>query len=244
MRRFLLHLIPIILFGQSHSQEGEPKKMSLDQSLAGKMSTRMYQDQSQNGQTEISKSSLYLQFNTSSLYPRLTDWKNQNPLPNGTSPSSNSIVFGGEVGCVLYRYVQVGIGYEFFFTTKVTTRYASGDQIETTFFYGSVKAGIPLESVPNLDLFAAFDMGSLKTTEILENYYYGLDMNKTGSATGYRVIAGARYIITDQWSIMAGGGYLFGNVKTITANGQVWPHYSLDLSGFTLRFAVNYHIPL
>ncbi len=55
---------------------------------------------------------------------------------------------------------------------------------------------------------------------------------------------GAQYFMTDNWSIMAGGGYLFGKVNKVTVDGQTWPNYSLDLSGFLMRFAVNYHIPL
>jgi hypothetical protein len=43
---------------------------------------------------------------------------------------------------------------------------------------------------------------------------------------------------------MAGTGYLFGKVNNVTGANQTWPNFSLDLSGFALRFAVNYHFPM
>jgi long-subunit fatty acid transport protein len=173
----------------------------------------------------------------------LTDWKNQNLQLDGTSPSTKSFIFGAECGCVINKYVQVGFGYEYFFTTKVSTQEATGDQINSTFFYGSIRAEMPLESVPDLSLFAGLDIGSITATEVLENYS-GLDFNRAGLITGYRVMLGAQYFLIDSWSIMAGGGYLFGKVNKVTVDGQTWPNYSLDLSGFVLRFAVNYHFQL
>ncbi len=244
MHRFLFYLILIIIFGISYSHGGEPKEISFDQTPDSKISTRIYQDQSQTEQTESSKSSIYFQFSTSGLYSLLTDWKNQNLQTDGTTPSTKSFVFGAECGCVINKYIQVGFGYEYFFTTKVSTQEATGDQINSTFFYGSIKAEMPLESVPDLSLFIDLDIGSISATEVLENYGEELDFNRTGSTTGYRFMLGAQYFMTDNWSIMAGGGYLFGKVNKVTVGGQTWPNYSLDLSGFTMRFAVNYHIPL
>jgi opacity protein-like surface antigen len=102
---------------------------------------------------------------------------------------------------------------------------------------------MPLESVANLSLFIGIDIGSVTATEVLENYG-GLDFNRAGSTTGYRVMLGAQYFLIDNWSIMAGGGYLFGKISRVTVDGQIWPNYSLDLSGFIIKFAVNYHFPL
>jgi opacity protein-like surface antigen len=102
---------------------------------------------------------------------------------------------------------------------------------------------MPLESVQDLSLFAGIDIGSLSATEVMENYY-GLDINKIGSTTAYRFMLGAQYYLIDNWSIMAGTGYLFSKVNKVTVDGQTWPNFSLDLSGFTLRFAVNYHFQL
>lgn len=74
---------------------------------------------------------------------------------------------------------------------------------------------------------------------ILHNY------ERTGRTIAYRLNIGAQYYLLDNWSIMVGAGYLFGKVDEITANnGQTWPNFALDLSGFMLRFAVNYHFPL
>ena len=164
-------------------------------------------------------------------------------MSDGTHPSGTNIVFGSEAGCVLDRYVQIGVGYEFFFTTKVATREASGDQITSTFFYGTARGTLPLQSVPGLSLMGSFDVGKLSATEAMENYY-GLDYNKTGSTIAFRGTAGAQYYMTENWSIMAEAGYVSGKIKTLTADGQPWPNFSLDFSGAILRFAVNYHIPL
>ena len=243
MRQVLFYLIPIVLFGISQSQGGNPEWMANDRSLARMINAFVSQDQSQNVQSESSKSSLYLQFNTSGLYSSLTDWKNQLHLADGTRPSGKSIVFGAEAGWVIDRYIQVGIGYEFFFTTKVSTVEATGDQINSTYFYGSLRGSIPLESIQNLSIFGSIDAGSLSTTEVMENYY-GLNFNKTGSTTAYRFLAGAQYFILDNWSIMAGTGYFLGKVNKVVADGQTWPNFALDLSGFVLRFTVNYHFLL
>jgi len=229
MRRILFYIILIILFGISHLQGSEPKEISFDQS--------------QNEQNKSSKSSLYLQFNISGLFSRLTDWKDQNPLPNGTHPSSNFFAFGGEGGYVINKYFQIGIGYEYLFTTKVSTKYATGDQINSTFFYGSLRAGTILESIPELYLFVDNDIGSIAVTDVMENYS-GQNFDRIGSTAAYRLMIGAQYYILDNWSIMGETGYLFGKVNKVTVNGQTWPNFSLDLSGFTLRFAVNYHFPL
>jgi opacity protein-like surface antigen len=197
---------------------------------------------SQNGQQGSSKS-LYLQFNTSGLYPSLTNWKNQFHLSDGTRPSVTCMIFGAEGGWVANRYIQLSIGYEFFFTTKVTTVEATGDQINSTFFYGSVRGCMPLESVQDLSLFAGIDIGSLATTEVMENYY-GLNYNRTGSTIAYRFMLGAQYYLIDNWSIMAGTGYLFGKVNNVIDDKHTLPNITLDLSGIVLRFAVNYHFPL
>jgi hypothetical protein len=236
MQRFFYSFIPIILFGVSHAVGQERAER-----LSHPSST--LQNQSQNEQAESSMSSLYLQFNTSGLYPSLTDWKNQLHLSDGTHPSGTNIIFGAEAGWVINTYIQAGIGYEVFFTTKVSTNEATGDQINSTFFYGSLRGSAPLEAVQDLSLFGSIDVGSLSTTEVMENYY-GQNYNKTGSTTAYRLMLGAQYFMIDHWSIMAGTGYFSGNVKNVTVDGQPWPNFTLDLSGFILRFAVNYHFPL
>jgi len=173
----------------------------------------------------------------------LTDWKNQLHLSDGTHPSGTNIVFGAEGGWVLNNYIQAAIGYEFFFTTKVSTIETTGDQISSTYFYGSLRGSMPIESVQNLSLFSSIDVGSLSATEVMENYY-GQNFNKTGSTTAYRFLVGGQYFMTENWSIMAGTGYFLGKVKNVTVDGQTWPNFTLDLSGFVLRFAVNYHFQL
>jgi opacity protein-like surface antigen len=249
MHRFLFSLILLILLGISYANGEERKEQSSHSSSSGDLNAPAIQDQSQTEQTESSKSSIYLQFSTSGLYPSLTDWKNQFYLSDGTRPSVTCIVFGAEGGWVVNRYIQASIGYEFFFTSKVTTVYAAGaveptgDQINSTFFYGSIRGSLPLESIQNLSLFGSLDVGSLSATEVMENYY-GQDFNKIGSTIAYRFMLGAQYFMTENWSIMAETGYFLGKVNNVTGNGQTWPNFSLDLSGFVLRFAVNYHFQL
>lgn len=242
MNRFLYYLIPFFLIGIAFAESRDPKETSVDPVHSGKIITDSIPTLSQNEQ-EGSSSSLYLQFNTSGLYPSLTDWKNQFHLSDGTRPSVTCIVFGAEAGWVANRYIQVSIGYEFFFTTKVTTVEATGDQINSTFFYGSVRGCMPLESVQDLSLFGSIEVGSLSATEVMENYF-GLNYNKTGSTIAYRFMLGAQYFMIDNWSIMAGAGYLFGKVNNVMDDRQTLPNITLDLSGFMLRFAVNYHFPL
>jgi opacity protein-like surface antigen len=243
MNRLLLYLLPFFIIGIASAEGGDSKESYVNPAHSDNINNHSVVSLSQNEQYDSSKSSLYLQFSTSGLYSLLTDWKNQNLQTDGTSPSTKSFVFGAECGCVINKYIQVGFGYEYFFTTKVSTQEAAGDQINSTFFYGSIKAEMPLESVPDLSLFGDLDIGSITATEVLENYG-GLDFNRVGSTTGYRLILGAQYFLIDNWSIMAGGGYLFGKANKVTVDGQTWPNYSLDLSGFIMRFAVNYHIPL
>jgi hypothetical protein len=242
MNRFLYYLIPLFFIGTAFAESRDPKETSVDPAHSGKIITDSIPTLSQNGQSE-SSNNLYLQFNTSGLYPSLTDWKNQFHLSDGTRPSVSCIVFGAEAGWVANRYIQVSIGYEFFFTTKVTTVEATGDQINSTFFYGSIRGCMPLESVQDLSLFGSIEVGSLSATEVMENYF-GLNYNKTGSTITYRFMLGAQYFMIDNWSIMAGVGYLFGKVNNVRDDRQTLPNITLDLSGFVLRFAVNYHFPL
>jgi|WetSurMetagenome_2_1015567.scaffolds.fasta_scaffold13923_4 hypothetical protein len=235
MNRFLCFVIPIFLIGTTFAENHDSRKSSADSIIT----------RAQNEQEGSSRSSLYIQFNTSGLLSSLTDWKNQLHLPDETHPSSNCFVLGAEGGWVINQHFQIGIGYEFFFTTKVSTIESSGDQVNSTFFYGSLKASTALESIPELYLFSALDIGSMKATEVIENYYYsGRNFNRIGSTTAYRLTIGAQYYLIDNWSIMAGTGYLIGKTSNVTVDGQPWPNFSLDLSGFTFRFAVNYHFPL
>lgn len=125
MRRILFFFITALIFETSYSQEGKPKDYPSGQ-LQDKQTVRL-------------KGSIYLQFNTSALFSSLTAWKNQLHMPDGTHPSSNFMIFGGEGGYIINRYIQAGIGYEFLFTSKVSTIETSGDQITSTFFYGSLK---------------------------------------------------------------------------------------------------------
>jgi hypothetical protein len=242
MNRFLYYLIPLLFIGTAYAGSRDLKETSVDPAHSGNIIVDSITSFSQNGQSE-SSNTLYLQFNTSGLYPSLTDWKNQFHLSDGTRPSVSCIVFGAEAGWVANRYIQVSIGYEFFFTTKVTTVEATGDQINSTFFYGSIRGCMPLESVKDLSLFGSIEVGSLSATEVMENYF-GINYNKTGSTITYRFMIGAQYFMIDNWSIMAGAGYLFGKVNNVRDDRQTLPNTTLDLSGFVLRFAVNYHFPL
>ena len=243
MNRFLLFLLSFFFIDNAFANGNNGLENNSDQICFENANNHSSVSLSQNEQPDDLRSSLFFQFNTSGLYPSLTDWKNELHMSDGTHPSGTNIVFGAEAGCVINRYTQVAMGYEFFFTTKVSTIETSGDQINSTFFYGSFRGSMPLESVQNLSLFGSIDVGSLSATEVMENYY-GQNFNKTGSTTAYRVMAGSQYFMTENWSIMVGVGYFRGKVNTVTVDGQTWPNFSLDLSGLILRFAVNYHIPL
>jgi len=245
MNRFLYYLIPFFFIGTAFAENHDPKETSLDPAHSEITITDSIPTLSQTGQEGSSKSSLYVQFNTSGLFSSLNDWKIQLHMSDGTHPSPNCFVFGAEGGYIINEYFQIGIGYEFFFTTKVSTIETPGDQVNCTFFYGSLKASTALESIPELYLFGGMDIGSITATEVIENYYYsGRNFNKIGTTISYRLMIGAQYYIIDNWSIMAGTGYLFSKVNNVTVDGQPWPNFSLNLSGFTLRFAVNYHFPL
>ena len=245
MNRFIYYLIPFFFIGTAFAENHDPKNTSVDPAHSEKIITDSSPTLSQNEEEGSSKSSLYLQFNTSGLFSSLTDWKILLHLSDGTHPSSSCMGFGAESGWVINKYFQIGIGYEFFFTTKVSTIETPGDQVNGTFFYGSLRASTVLESIPELYFFGGMDIGSIAASEVVENYYYsGRSFNRIGTTTAYRLMIGAQYYIIDNWSIMAGTGYLFGKVNKVTVDGQALPNYSLDLSGFTLRFAVNYHFPL
>jgi opacity protein-like surface antigen len=243
MNRFFVSFLPLILIGSVFAKGSDGLENKSDQAGFENANNHSSLSLSQNEQPDYMRSSIFFQFNTSGLYPALTDWKNELHLSDGTHPSGTNIVFGAEAGCVINRYIQGAIGYEFFFTTKTSTIEATGDQINSTFFYGSFRGNLPLESIQNLSLFGSIDVGSLSATEVMENYY-GHNFNKTGSTTAYRLMIGSQYYMTENWSIMASLGYFEGKVKTVTVDGQTWPNFSLDFSGPVLRFAVNYHIPL
>ncbi len=125
INRFVLlfiFLFPMItVFAENQGQRERPGYLM--------HSDNKYVDTNELSQVEldgVSKSSLYFQFNTSGLFSSLSDWKNQLHMSDGTHPSSNNIVFGAEGGCVLNEFLQIGVGYEFFFTTKVATNETSG----------------------------------------------------------------------------------------------------------------------
>ena len=203
MRRFLF-VLPFVIMEIASAEEPPSAKSSPFSSWYEKIDNEL--------SLTHPSGSIYLQFNTNGLYPSLTDWKNQLHLSDGSHPSGTNTVFGAQAGFVLDRYVQGGIGYEFFFTTKVATAEASGDHITSRFFYGTARGTLPLESVPGLSLIGTFDVGILSATEAMENYY-GSDYNKTGSTTAFRSTVGAQYYMTENWSVIADAGYLDGKNK-------------------------------
>jgi hypothetical protein len=241
MNRLFHYVIPLILSGLSHAIGGESKGQLYHPASSADTNAVSLSVQSPDSSFAYGQNSIYLQFNTSGLYPSLTDWKNQLHLSDGSHPSGTNIVFGAEAGYGINEYIQIGIGYEYFFTTKVATVEATGDQINSTFLYGSLRGGISIASDYDLLLYGCIDAGSLAVTEVMENYY-GQDFSKTGSTTAYRLMIGVQHYMTNEWSIMAGAGYVRGRVNDVTVNGRPWPNFSLDLSGLVLRFAVNYHI--
>jgi hypothetical protein len=137
MKRFLYYLIPFFLLGTAFAENHDLKETSFQTTHSGIYIADSITTLSLNEQSESSKSSLYLQFNTSGLFSSLTDWKIQLHLSDRTHPSSNCFVFGAEGGCVIDEYFQIGIGYEFFFTTKVSTIETPGDQVNCTFLYST-----------------------------------------------------------------------------------------------------------
>lgn len=198
----------------------------------------------QDNQIKKQKRSISIQLNASALFASMSDWKNQLYLSDGTHPSSICMVFGGEIGCVINSYIEIGVGYELFFTPSVNAVAPSpnlNDQVTGSFFYVSLKVGSFLESIPKLYLFGGADIGTLSATESLQNYG-GLNFERTGKTFAYRLKAGAQYYTSDNWSVIVEAGYLIGNVKNVS--GQIISPYGLDFSGIELRFAVNYHIPL
>ncbi len=216
----MLFILPGIIFAQGYKADNPD-------SLKSKQSHR----------------NIYLQFNMSGLLASLSDWSTSLHLSDGSHPSTGCIVFGGEAGIVVSRFLQIGAGYEFFFTTKATTLEAGGDQIEGTFFYGSLKAGSTLKSVPELYLFGGLDIGSISVTETMENYVV-TNFERGGSAAAFRITGGAQYYVSENWSISAAAGYQSADIRKVTAYGSTISNFTLDFSGLILRGAVSYHIPL
>ncbi len=187
--------------------------------------------------------SIYIQLDASVLFASLKDWKNQLYLSDGTHPSSICTVFGGELGGVIDNHFQIGIGYEAFFSPSVDAVSPSPnliDQITGSFFYGTLKAGSPFESTPELRIYGALDVGTIKATESLENYG-GFNFERSGNTLAYRLKAGVQYYTSDSWSLNIEAGYLVGKITKVS--GSIIGPYSLDLSGIELHFGVNYHIP-
>jgi hypothetical protein len=231
MNRLLVFLI--FLFYSGILQAGESNTQNLSQD------TVKYFEVSGSNQF---RRSIYIQFNVSTLYANLGDWQLPLHKPDGTHPSSNCTVFGGEAGWVINRYFQVGIGYEFFFTSKANTIEVAGDQISGTFLYGSLKIGFIPKSIQKLYLFGSLDVGSLSATESMDNYIV-LNFERGGKTTAFRFMTGAQYYASENWSIAAGIGYLSGNIREVKAFGTTLSNISFNLSGLVLRASVNYHIP-
>lgn len=241
MTRFAFFVLWLI-FGTAFAQESRR-----GEDYAGAIPLRdpsYFSDDSRSDvKPERQRRSIFIQLNANALFASLNDWKNQLVLSDGTHPSSICTVFGVELGSVINNYIQIGIGTELFFSPSVDAVAPSPnlvDQITGSFFYGSLRAGSFLESTPELYIFGGADVGTLKATESLENYY-APNSERTGSAFAYRLKGGAQYYLLDNWSIAVEAGYLVGNINNVT--NQPNPHFALNLSGIELRFAVNYHIP-
>lgn len=243
MNRILILLLPCFIIGTAAAKENNLKKTS-DELNSDETCGQYVFDPSQDNQIKKQKRSIFIQLNASALFASMSDWKNQLYLSDGTHPSSISMVFGGEIGCVINSYFEIGAGYELFFTPSANAVAPSpnlNDQVTGNFFYGSLRAGSFLESIPELYLFGGADVGTLSATESLQNYY-GFNFERTGKTMAYRLKTGAQYYTSDNWSVTVEAGYLLGKVTNVSA--QPISNYALNFSGIELRFAVNYHIPL
>jgi hypothetical protein len=214
------------------------------EAVSDRPSNSAFDDSQNEFKSERQRRSIFVQLNANVLFASLKDWKNQLYLSDGTHPSSVCTVFGGELGAVINNYVQIGTGYELFFSPGVNAEAPSpnlADQITGSFFYGCLRVGSFLGSTPGLYLFVGGDVGILRATESMENYYTP-NSEIAGSTFAYRLKGGAQYYLLDNWSITVEAGYLVGNITNVTPPAS--PNYALNLSGIELRFAVNYHLPL
>ena len=195
-------------------------------------------------QPAAGSSNFYIQLNASALFASLIDWKNQIYTSGGSHPSTSCTVFGLESGVVLNRYFVVGAGYEYFFAPSATGTESSlsvTDQVSGSFFYGSLRAGIRPESIPELYISLGIDAGTMTASESLQLFIGNYD--RSGSSIAERLKLGVQYYATPDWSLSLEGGYLFGKVKNITGTG-VLQNYIIDFSGIEFRGGVSYHIPL
>ncbi len=231
-----------IVIGTASGQQFRPMEYPAD-IVHGSPSSSAVDDAHGAGGAFQPRRSVFVQLNANALFASLKDWKNQLYLSDGTHPSSICTVFGGELGCVFSSHFQIGLGYELFFSPSVDAVAPSPnltDQITGSFAYGTLKAGSSLESVPELFIFGAVDVGTLKATESLDNYG-GFNFERTGKSLAYRLKAGAQYYTSETWSVNLEAGYLVGKMTNVS--GSVIGPYALDFSGIEVRFAVNYHIP-
>jgi opacity protein-like surface antigen len=192
------------------------------------------------------KTNVFIRLHLAAHYASLEKWTRQFTISNGEGSPANGLMYGGEFGYVINELLQIGAGYEAFTSRKVQITNASPSFTTVasySFLYASVRAGGFLSSTPQLNLYGALDLGSLKGTET-EELSTGINFEGDGTTVGFRIKAGAEYYFSGNWSTTCEFGYLSGKVEKISVLGQTVPNYDLDFSGLSLIVAFSYHIPL
>ncbi|MGD1045618.1 MAG: outer membrane beta-barrel protein [Bacteroidota bacterium] len=192
------------------------------------------------------KANIFLRVQLAAHYASLDKWKSQFVITDGEGSPSSGIMYGGEIGYAFSKIIQIGAGYEGFNTRKISITNTS-PTFETkasySYLYATVRAGDFLGSTPELYLYGAVDLGSLKGIDA-ENYSNGLSPEGTGTAIAFRVKGGAEYYFNGNWSTTAELGYLSAKVQDVSVVGQHISNFDLDFSGLSLVIAFSYHIPL
>ena len=175
------------------------------------------------------------------LNSSLNDWKGQFVTETGMHPDPKGYPIGGEIGFSISRFLNLGIGYEYFFHPQITlidnsTANSGEDLVSYSFPHASVKFNIIQRT--NFDMYFDGNFGLLQAREKLSNPQ-DVTIYQAGETFAGRIKMGLAFPFSDNINGFIEIGYLSAKIKDVKTDGQIVPEYSLDFSGIHLSGGLN-----
>ena len=188
---------------------------------------------------------IYLGLNLGSQYSSLDSWKEQFYFENDKISATTGFQLGGEIGIIINKYLELGIGYQRFLfpTVKVTLTLPNfEDRVSASFYYGSLKIGHYLEKIPDLRIYCGIDLGYLNGIEKIHGLE-GMDLEASGKIFAQRFKIGSAYF-HGNFALFFEIGYLLAKVSELDFLGKEVPDYDLDISGLSLITGLKFYFPI
>ncbi|MBN1349534.1 hypothetical protein JXJ21_09005 [candidate division KSB1 bacterium] len=178
------------------------------------------------------------------LNASLNDWKDRFASKTGKHPDTYGYPISGGIGIKLNRYMNIGLGYEYFFRppirlidNPVTDK--GEDTLSYLFPHASIKFCLIRKSY--LGIYLNGELGLIQAKEELKNPQ-SISEYFTGENFAARMKIGFSFPLLNKIDGYIETGYQSAKVMDINSRDEHVANYSLDFSGIILSCGLGYHI--